>query len=90
MASAAPSFLAAHQEGGTVQRLAAGMRDDDGEYKAVEELAGIGAKCGEVLRGKGYTSAYNVLGQYLVFNMDAEMFTDWLEDATDGLAKKNH
>lgn len=33
MASAAPSFLAAHQEGGTVQRLAAGMRDDDGEYK---------------------------------------------------------
>lgn len=22
--------------------------------------------------------------------MDAEMFTDWLEDATDGLAKKNH
>jgi len=29
--------------------------------QAVEELAGIGPKCGEVLRGKGYTSAYNVL-----------------------------
>ena len=30
---AAPAFVAAHQEQGTCQRLAAGMLNDEGEYK---------------------------------------------------------
>ena len=46
--------------------------------KSVTELAGIGMVRGRTLTKRGYGKAYVVLGQFLLFNKDEEMFKDWL------------
>lgn len=46
--------------------------------KDVTELAGIGSVYGDRLRARGYGKAFEVLGQYLIFKMDGELFKDWL------------
>ena len=46
--------------------------------KTVECLPGIGNTFGEKLRDKGFKYAYQVLGKFLEFDRDEELFTDWL------------
>lgn len=57
--------------------------------KLVTELAGIGPVLGERLTEKGYDKAYVVLGQFLVFKKDEELFCDWLKDTCAANSKQS-
>lgn len=56
--------------------------------KPVTDLAGIGPVLGEKLIGAGFDKAYVVLGQYLVFRKDEELFCEWLKDTTNANKKQ--
>ena len=53
---------------------------DNGEWKPVTAIAGIGKEHKKSLCAIGMTKAYHVIGQYLVNNMDEEIFKQWLYD----------
>ncbi|KAM3862703.1 barrier-to-autointegration factor-like protein [Diretmus argenteus] len=50
--------------------------------KPVTALSGIGDVLGGKLKVQGFDKAYVVLGQFLLLKKDAEMFSDWLKDAS--------
>jgi hypothetical protein len=59
------------------------MRNFVGEpmgEKPVTDVAGIGEVLGQRLTDKGYDKAYVLLGQFLVFKKDKELFEMWLKD----------
>ena len=58
-----------------------------GDEKLVTDLPGIGEVLGKRLTEAGYDKAYVVLGQFLLFKKDEEMFVDWLKE-TCGANKK--
>lgn len=60
------------------------MRD-----KPVEDLAGIGAVLASRLKEQGFNKAYNVLGQFLLLEMDQELFCDWLKDSIKANSKQS-
>lgn len=49
--------------------------------KPVTDLAGIGEVLGGKLKELGFEQAYVVLGQFLVFRKDQELFVDWLKES---------
>lgn len=56
--------------------------------KPVSDLAGIGAKTATELKGHGITKAYHLLGQFLTFDKDKEMFDSFLQDNAPGLQSR--
>ncbi|RUS85685.1 hypothetical protein EGW08_006561 [Elysia chlorotica] len=56
--------------------------------KLVTELAGIGDVLGKRLSEANYDKAYTVLGQFLLFKKDEELFKEWLHDASGANAKQ--
>ena len=42
--------------------------------KTVYEIPGIGRSFGEILTENGYSMAYHLLGEYLIHNMDKDLF----------------
>lgn len=56
--------------------------------KPVTELAGIGQALGSRLEEAGFDKAYVVLGQYLVFRRDEELFKEWLKETTGANVKQ--
>lgn len=50
------------------------------EYRPVTDIAGVGKVSGEKLSDLGITYAYNLVGQYMVNNMDDEATSHWLEN----------
>ncbi len=56
--------------------------------KSVNDLPGIGEVLGDRLKKKGYTNAYNVLGQFLLLNKDQELFCDWMKLTSSANAKQ--
>jgi len=58
--------------------------------KPVTDLAGIGPALGGRLEGKSYDKAYTVLGQYLLFKKNEELFTDWLKDICGANSKQGN
>ena len=47
--------------------------------KSVNEIPGIGVLTAEKLIMSGFTKAYHVLGQFLLLNLDEELFINWLK-----------
>lgn len=56
--------------------------------KLVSELPGIGEALGQRLQRKGYATAYNVLGQYLLLNKQEELFIDWMKMTSGANSKQ--
>ena len=50
--------------------------------KPVTDLAGIGKVLGKHLEAKGFDKAYVVLGQFLIFKKNKDLFIDWLKYET--------
>lgn len=51
--------------------------------KAVTELPGVGAVYAKRLVDAGFDYAYQVLGQFLIMKMDAELFEEWFIMTTE-------
>ena len=47
--------------------------------KPVTALPGIGRAWGRLLNQNGFIYASQILGQYLVFNQDPQLFIGWLQ-----------
>jgi len=47
-------------------------------------LVGVGNVSGAKLTDAGFVHTHNVLGTFLLLDRDQEMFTDWLNEITDG------
>eukprot|EP00054_Salpingoeca_dolichothecata_P036925 m.9261 g.9261 ORF g.9261 m.9261 type:complete len:98 (+) comp7155_c0_seq1:164-457(+) len=67
----------------TSKKLAEFVRENmkdasTGEYKDIITVAGVGPAAKGHLEKKGFTKAFHLLGQFLVFNMDEESFAAWL------------
>ncbi|KAK6997666.1 barrier-to-autointegration factor [Biomphalaria glabrata] len=56
--------------------------------KPVTDLAGIGEVLGKRLEENNYDRAYTVLGQFLLFKKDPELFKDWLKETCGANAKQ--
>ena len=56
--------------------------------KPVTDLPGIGRVLGRRLSEEGFTHAYVVLGQFLLFKKSEAMFKDWLQDICGANAKQ--
>merc|ERR1712166_500413 len=89
MSNPPPATYTEHSEDTSVQRAGLSMKDDAGDYKKTadgrtNDLAGIGNVSGTILKEAGYENSYNVLAQFLMLNMDEDLFCEWLEDATEG------
>lgn len=56
------------------------LKDAKGIYKSVDTIGGITDKAGEALKKRGFEKAFHLVGQYLVLNMDEELFIQWLKD----------
>ncbi|GFR95913.1 barrier-to-autointegration factor [Elysia marginata] len=57
--------------------------------KLVTELAGIGDTLGKRLTDANYDKAYVVLGQFLLFKKDEDLFKEWLKDACGANSKQS-
>ncbi|KAK3702676.1 hypothetical protein RRG08_042664 [Elysia crispata] len=58
--------------------------------KLVTELAGIGEVLGKRLTEANYDKAYTVLGQFLLFKKEEELFKEWLKDTCGANAKQQN
>lgn len=58
--------------------------------KSVTELAGIGEVLGQRLIDANYDKAYVVLGQFLLFKKDEELFREWLHDTSGANSKQSN
>ena len=56
------------------------LRKIDGEWKKSNDVPGITEEEYASLQKIGYTNAYHIVGQYLILNMDEDIFKTWLED----------
>ena len=56
--------------------------------KPVTDLAGIGEVLGKHLEAKGFDKAYVVLGQFLIFKKNKDLFIDWLKYETGANIKQ--
>eukprot|EP00052_Salpingoeca_macrocollata_P030511 m.319811 g.319811 ORF g.319811 m.319811 type:complete len:100 (+) comp23478_c0_seq1:66-365(+) len=56
------------------------LKNDKGEYKDVETVGGIGPKAADALKKRGFSKAFHLLGQFMLLNMDQEMFSEWLKE----------
>ena len=72
----------------TSQKHQAFISEPLGE-KPVTECAGIGKVLGEKLKDNGFEYAYNLVGQYLLFNKDVETLQDWLKEETGANKKQS-
>ena len=57
--------------------------------KPVTALAGIGQVLGGRLASEGFDKAYVVLGQFLIFKKDEDLFMDWLYEVCGANAKQS-
>jgi hypothetical protein len=48
--------------------------------KNIIEVDGIGEKASSILKDRGYTYAYQILGQFLLLNCDKKDFDWWIQD----------
>jgi len=88
-APSTPSTYTKHSEDTSVQRAGESMVDDSGARKMTADgrkngLAGIGDVCGGELADAGFTQTMHILGQFLLLDMIEGLFTEWLNDATNG------
>lgn len=61
----------------------------NGDPKEIDEVAGIGAKAKKELTEKGFEYAHMLLGQFLLFNQDEEMFMEFLKENAPCLNSKH-
>lgn len=73
----------------TSQKHAAFVAEPVGE-KLVTECAGIGKVLGQRLKDLGYEYAYNLVGQFLLFNKDMETLEEWLKEEIKANKKQCH
>eukprot|EP00035_Acanthoeca_spectabilis_P019881 m.430054 g.430054 ORF g.430054 m.430054 type:complete len:105 (+) comp17111_c0_seq1:215-529(+) len=67
----------------------AGLKDPSTqEYKKCIEMGGVGEVTAKKLSDLGFDYAYNLIGQYMVNNMDDEATNHWLENEV-GVKQKN-
>ena len=59
------------------------LKDARGVYKNVDTVGGIGDKAADALHRRGFVKAFHLVGQYLVLNMNEELFKQWLKDLLD-------
>merc|ERR1712047_191059 len=59
------------------------------EEKSVTECAGIGKVLGEKLKNAGFEYAYNLVGQFLLFNKDVDTMQEWLKEVTGANKKQS-
>lgn len=56
-------------------------------HKSIDHLPGIGKALSKKLEEKQFHKAFQVLGQFLILNMDKESFCKWLEEQTGANTK---
>ncbi|GFO03844.1 barrier-to-autointegration factor [Plakobranchus ocellatus] len=56
--------------------------------KPVTDLAGIGEVLGKRLADANYDKAYVVLGQFLLFKKDEELFFEWIREKCGANSKQ--
>ena len=56
------------------------LKDAKGVYKCVSTIGGISDKPADALGKRGYSKAFHLIGQYLILNMDEELFKEWLRN----------
>ena len=49
-------------------------------YKSADTIGGIGDNAAIVLKKRGFEKAFHLIGQYLVLDMDEQLFKKWLTD----------
>ncbi|XP_034826685.1 barrier-to-autointegration factor-like [Maniola hyperantus] len=59
------------------------------EEKPVTKLAGVGEVLGKRLKNEGYDKAYVVLGQFLLFKKDKDLFEKFMKETCGADSKRS-
>lgn len=57
--------------------------NDNLDVVPIEAIGGINNSAANALKHLGFKHAYNLVGKFLMLDMDEEIFTQWLKDTLD-------